>query len=98
MNFGLFQFEEQRVTAGRNADILRETKNKIAELTPIVQRLNRDVRSTKDQVSTARSGCFSRAESKSLFLQASTTKLNGAIAPCKGCTSAGTLLLQLGLH
>ncbi|XP_010566836.1 PREDICTED: keratin, type II cuticular Hb4-like [Haliaeetus leucocephalus] len=42
-------FEEQRVTAGRNADILRETKNKIAELTPIVQRLNREVRSAKDQ-------------------------------------------------
>ncbi|NXJ55982.1 KRT84 protein, partial [Spizaetus tyrannus] len=43
------KFEEQRVTAGRNADILRETKNKIAELTPIVQRLNREVRSAKDQ-------------------------------------------------
>uniref|UniRef100_A0A8B9M9G2 IF rod domain-containing protein n=1 Tax=Accipiter nisus TaxID=211598 RepID=A0A8B9M9G2_9AVES len=43
------KFEEQRVTAGRIADILRETKIKIAELTPIVQRLNRDVRSAKDQ-------------------------------------------------
>ncbi|XP_052665244.1 keratin, type II cuticular Hb4-like [Harpia harpyja] len=43
------KFEEQRVTAGRNADIVRETKNKIAELTSIVQRLNREVRSAKDQ-------------------------------------------------
>ncbi|KAM9616095.1 keratin, type II cytoskeletal cochleal-like [Morphnus guianensis] len=43
------KFEEQRVTAGRNADIVRETKNKVAELTSIVQRLNREVRSAKDQ-------------------------------------------------
>ncbi|NWI23931.1 KRT84 protein, partial [Sula dactylatra] len=43
------KFEELRVTAGRNADSLRETKNKIAELTRIVQRLNGEVRSTKDQ-------------------------------------------------
>ncbi|NXU29421.1 KRT84 protein, partial [Thalassarche chlororhynchos] len=43
------KFEELRVTAGRNADSLRETKNKIAELTRIVQRLNGEVRSAKDQ-------------------------------------------------
>ncbi|NXJ43627.1 KRT84 protein, partial [Ciconia maguari] len=43
------KFKELRVTAGRNADSLRETKNKIAELTRTVQRLNREVRSTKDQ-------------------------------------------------
>ncbi|NXS65327.1 K2CO protein, partial [Pandion haliaetus] len=43
------KFEELQVTAGKNADSLRETKNKIAKLTPIVQRLNREVRSAKDQ-------------------------------------------------
>ncbi|XP_075381426.1 keratin, type II cytoskeletal 7-like [Mycteria americana] len=43
------KFEELRVTAGRNANSLRETKNKIAELTRTVQRLNREVRSAKDQ-------------------------------------------------
>ncbi|XP_064330252.1 keratin, type II cytoskeletal cochleal-like [Phalacrocorax carbo] len=43
------KFEGLRVTAGRNADSLRETKNKVAELTRIVQRLNGEVRSTKDQ-------------------------------------------------
>ncbi|XP_009470714.1 PREDICTED: keratin, type II cuticular Hb4-like [Nipponia nippon] len=43
------KLEELRVTAGRNADSLRETKIKIGELTRIVQRLNGEVRSTKDQ-------------------------------------------------
>ncbi|XP_035759584.1 keratin, type II cytoskeletal cochleal-like [Egretta garzetta] len=43
------KFKELRVTAGRNADSLREAKPKIAELTWIVQRLNGEVRSTKDQ-------------------------------------------------
>ncbi|NXF51482.1 K2CO protein, partial [Oceanites oceanicus] len=43
------KFEELRVTAGRNADSLRETKSKIAELTRIVQRLNGEVRSAEDQ-------------------------------------------------
>ncbi|NXE83879.1 K2CO protein, partial [Cochlearius cochlearius] len=43
------KFKELRVTAGRNADSLRETKTKIAELTRIVQRLSGEVRSTKDQ-------------------------------------------------
>ncbi|XP_063214997.1 keratin, type II cytoskeletal cochleal-like [Chroicocephalus ridibundus] len=43
------KFEELRVTAGRNADSLRETKNEIAELTRGVQRLNREVRSAMDQ-------------------------------------------------
>ncbi|XP_009813750.2 keratin, type II cuticular Hb4-like [Gavia stellata] len=43
------KFEELRATASRNADNLRETKNKTAELTQIVQRLNEEVRSAKDQ-------------------------------------------------
>ncbi|NXK13983.1 K2CO protein, partial [Herpetotheres cachinnans] len=43
------KFEELQVTAGRNADSLRETKAKIAELTRVVQRLNGEVRSAKDQ-------------------------------------------------
>ncbi|NXJ99610.1 K2CO protein, partial [Corythaixoides concolor] len=43
------KFEELRVTAGRTADSLRETKHKTAELTRAVQRLNREVRSTMDQ-------------------------------------------------
>ncbi|NXD87682.1 K2CO protein, partial [Halcyon senegalensis] len=43
------KFEELRVTAGRNADSLRETKKKRAELTWMVQRLTGEVRSTKDQ-------------------------------------------------
>ncbi|NXL51928.1 K2CO protein, partial [Podilymbus podiceps] len=43
------KFEELRVTAGRNADSLRETKTKIAELARVVQRLNGEVRSAKDQ-------------------------------------------------
>ncbi|GAB0201367.1 keratin, type II cytoskeletal cochleal-like [Grus japonensis] len=43
------KFEELRVSAGRNANSLRETKTKIAELTRIVQRLNREVRIAKDQ-------------------------------------------------
>uniref|UniRef100_A0A672VEE9 IF rod domain-containing protein n=1 Tax=Strigops habroptila TaxID=2489341 RepID=A0A672VEE9_STRHB len=43
------KFEELQVTAGRNADSLRETKNKAAELTREVQRLNGQVKSTKDQ-------------------------------------------------
>ncbi|KFQ90036.1 Keratin, type II cuticular Hb4, partial [Phoenicopterus ruber ruber] len=43
------KFEELRVTAGRNADSLRETKTEIAELTRVVQRLNGEVRSAKDQ-------------------------------------------------
>ncbi|NXJ84469.1 KRT84 protein, partial [Trogon melanurus] len=43
------KFEELRVTAGRNTDSLRRTKPKISELTRMVQRLNREVRSAKDQ-------------------------------------------------
>ncbi|NXX20893.1 K2CO protein, partial [Podargus strigoides] len=43
------KFEELRVAAGRNADSLRDTKTKIAELTQAVQGLNGDVRSAKDQ-------------------------------------------------
>ncbi|NXV24586.1 K2CO protein, partial [Cepphus grylle] len=43
------KFEELRVTAGRKADSLRETKNKIAELTWRVQRLKGEVRSATDQ-------------------------------------------------
>ncbi|XP_010293665.1 PREDICTED: keratin, type II cuticular Hb4 [Phaethon lepturus] len=43
------KFQELQVTAGRNADSLRDTKNKIAELTRIIQRLNGEVRSAKDQ-------------------------------------------------
>ncbi|NXN50444.1 KRT84 protein, partial [Rynchops niger] len=43
------KFEELRVTAGRNADSLREMKTKIAELTRGVQRLNGEVRSATDQ-------------------------------------------------
>ncbi|NXI54614.1 K2CO protein, partial [Chloroceryle aenea] len=43
------KFEELRVTAGRNADSLRETKKKQAELTWMVQRLTGEVRSIKDQ-------------------------------------------------
>ncbi|NXT55893.1 KRT82 protein, partial [Pluvianellus socialis] len=43
------KFEELRVTAGRNADSLQDTKAKIAELTRALQRLTREVRSTKDQ-------------------------------------------------
>ncbi|NWX79875.1 K2CO protein, partial [Alca torda] len=43
------KFEDLRVTAGRNADSLRETKNKITELTWRVQRLKGEVRSTTDQ-------------------------------------------------
>uniref|UniRef100_A0A8C4UFJ9 IF rod domain-containing protein n=1 Tax=Falco tinnunculus TaxID=100819 RepID=A0A8C4UFJ9_FALTI len=43
------KFEELRVTAGRNADSLRETKPRIAELNRVVQRLNGEVKSAKDQ-------------------------------------------------
>ncbi|NXL65363.1 K2CO protein, partial [Chordeiles acutipennis] len=43
------KLEELRVIAGRNANSLRETKTKIAELTRLVQRLNREVKSAKDQ-------------------------------------------------
>ncbi|NXY43962.1 K2CO protein, partial [Ceuthmochares aereus] len=43
------KFEELRVTAGRNADSLRETKIKIAELTRMVQRRNGEVRSAQEQ-------------------------------------------------
>ncbi|XP_009865759.1 PREDICTED: keratin, type II cuticular Hb4-like [Apaloderma vittatum] len=43
------KLEELRVTAVRNADSLRRTKTKISELTRTAQRLNREVRSTKDQ-------------------------------------------------
>ncbi|NXK55098.1 K2CO protein, partial [Chauna torquata] len=43
------KFEELQVTAGRNADCLRETKKEIAELTRIIQKLNGEVRSAKDQ-------------------------------------------------
>ncbi|XP_035164774.1 keratin, type II cytoskeletal cochleal-like [Oxyura jamaicensis] len=43
------KFEELRVTAGRNADSLRETKKEITDLTRIIQKLNGDVRSAKDQ-------------------------------------------------
>ncbi|KAM9214458.1 keratin, type II cytoskeletal cochleal-like [Leptosomus discolor] len=42
------KFEKLLVAAGRNADSLRETKNKIAELTWIVKRLNSEARSAKD--------------------------------------------------
>lgn len=62
MSFGLFEFEELQVTAGRNAESLRETRAKTAELTRTVQRLCGEVESAKAQVSTARSGCSSRAE------------------------------------
>ncbi|XP_051497343.1 keratin, type II cuticular Hb4-like [Apus apus] len=43
------KFKELQITAGRNADSLRDTKPKIAELTQSIQRLNGEVRSTKDQ-------------------------------------------------
>ncbi|NXV51314.1 KRT84 protein, partial [Uria aalge] len=43
------KFEDLRVTAGRNADSLRETKNKITELMWKVQRLKEEVRSATDQ-------------------------------------------------
>ncbi|NXW35722.1 K2CO protein, partial [Phaetusa simplex] len=43
------KFKELRVAAGRNADSLRETKNKIAELTRGIQRLNGEVRSVMEQ-------------------------------------------------
>ncbi|NWR78712.1 K2CO protein, partial [Centropus unirufus] len=43
------KFEELRVTASRNADSLRETKTKIAELTQMVQRRNGEVRSAQDK-------------------------------------------------
>uniref|UniRef100_A0A8B9DJ36 IF rod domain-containing protein n=1 Tax=Anser cygnoides TaxID=8845 RepID=A0A8B9DJ36_ANSCY len=43
------KFEELRVTAGRNADSLRETKKEITELTRIIQKMNGEVRSAKDQ-------------------------------------------------
>ncbi|KAM6364948.1 keratin, type II cuticular Hb4-like [Pluvialis apricaria] len=43
------KFKELRVTAGRNADSLRDSKNMIAELTRRVQRLNGEVRSAMDQ-------------------------------------------------
>ncbi|XP_009480704.2 keratin, type II cytoskeletal 7 [Pelecanus crispus] len=43
------KLEELQVTAGRNADSLRKTKNKTAELTRIVQRLNREVGIAKNQ-------------------------------------------------
>ncbi|XP_074663782.1 keratin, type II cuticular Hb4-like [Strix aluco] len=43
------KLEELRVTAGRSADSLRETKTEIAELTRTVQRLNGGVRSAKAQ-------------------------------------------------
>ncbi|NWX10948.1 K2CO protein, partial [Caloenas nicobarica] len=43
------KFEELRVTAGRNAASLQETKAKIAELTRRVQALSRDLRGAKDQ-------------------------------------------------
>ncbi|NXG55526.1 K2CO protein, partial [Hemiprocne comata] len=43
------KFKELQVTAGRNADSLRDTKPKIAELTQNIQRLNGEIRSAKDQ-------------------------------------------------
>ncbi|NXX96492.1 K2CO protein, partial [Centropus bengalensis] len=43
------KFEDLRVTASRNADSLRETKTKIAELTQMVQRRNGEVRSAQDK-------------------------------------------------
>ncbi|XP_006031815.1 keratin, type II cytoskeletal cochleal [Alligator sinensis] len=43
------KFEELRVTAGRHADNLRDTKNEIAELTRIIQRLRGEVGTAKDQ-------------------------------------------------
>ncbi|NWI68378.1 KRT81 protein, partial [Todus mexicanus] len=43
------KFEDLQITAGRNAASLQETKKKGAELTQIVQRLNREVRSAKNQ-------------------------------------------------
>uniref|UniRef100_A0A8D0F3F0 Keratin 84 n=1 Tax=Strix occidentalis caurina TaxID=311401 RepID=A0A8D0F3F0_STROC len=44
-----YERKELRVTAGRSADSLRETKTEIAELTRTVQRLNGGVRSAKAQ-------------------------------------------------
>uniref|UniRef100_A0A7M4EB16 Keratin, type II cytoskeletal cochleal-like n=1 Tax=Crocodylus porosus TaxID=8502 RepID=A0A7M4EB16_CROPO len=44
------KFEELRVTASRNADNLRDTKNEIAELTRVIQRLRGEVGTAKDQV------------------------------------------------
>uniref|UniRef100_A0A7M4ECM7 Keratin, type II cytoskeletal cochleal-like n=1 Tax=Crocodylus porosus TaxID=8502 RepID=A0A7M4ECM7_CROPO len=43
------KFEELRVTASRNADNLRDTKNEIAELTRVIQRLRGEVGTAKDQ-------------------------------------------------
>ncbi|XP_008492630.2 keratin, type II cuticular Hb4 [Calypte anna] len=43
------KFKELQVTAGRNADRLQDAKPKIAELTGMVQSLNREIRSTKEQ-------------------------------------------------
>ncbi|KFP62282.1 Keratin, type II cuticular Hb4, partial [Cariama cristata] len=44
-----YESKVRKLTAGRNTESLRETKNKIAELTWVVQRLNGAVRSAKDQ-------------------------------------------------
>ncbi|NWU71584.1 K2C75 protein, partial [Pterocles burchelli] len=43
------RFEELRAAAGRNTDVLQETKTKIAELRRSIQRLSGDIRSAKDQ-------------------------------------------------
>ncbi|NWR62636.1 K2C8 protein, partial [Bucorvus abyssinicus] len=43
------KLEELQVTAGRNADSLRETRAKMAELARAVQRLSGEVESTKAQ-------------------------------------------------
>ncbi|XP_065715050.1 keratin, type II cytoskeletal 7-like [Patagioenas fasciata] len=43
------KFEELRVTAGRNAASLQETKAKIAELTRSIQTLSRGLRGARDQ-------------------------------------------------
>ncbi|XP_074020936.1 keratin, type II cuticular Hb4-like [Numenius arquata] len=43
------KFEELRVTAGRNAESLREMKTKVSELSRRVQSLNREVGSAKTQ-------------------------------------------------
>lgn len=44
------QYEELRITAGRHGDDLRNTKQEIAEINRVIQRLRAEINHVKNQV------------------------------------------------
>ncbi|NXC45259.1 K2C75 protein, partial [Penelope pileata] len=70
------KFEELRVTAGRNADSLREKKREVAELARMIQKLNGEVRSTKEQCCKLETAVANAEQSKETSIRDAKSKLS----------------------